>query len=445
MKLPHRHSLLWKFIGGLALLCLLMASLQSSLNRRLNEATERLSEPTKRALIDYARQAEAAWQKDGTRGVDKVLHNLRNREKVWAVIVDRQQNSLSSQPLAKPELERLNFVRRLDGMVGRPGGLPTFYIPFENTEARLVMDLPGHFHPRQHNELWDLLLQKVLPTSLALLLAVLLYRILISPIVILHRQANALSTGDLAARVEAQVAERRDELGELARAFNHMAGRLENTVVFQRRLLRTLSHELRTPLSRLRAAGERELDIDAMRQRQEREVQIMEKLISDTLELVWLDTERPALPLETVEVKELWNLLCEDVCFETNWPMERLPCDLPPDCYVNGNLNGLAQALENILRNAIRHSPDGGVVRLTGCREGGYWHLWIEDQGPGIEPEKLEHVFQPFTRLNAERPGGEGFGLGLSIARSIVELQNGQIWAENATPGLRLHLRLRSV
>ncbi|GFM83120.1 two-component sensor histidine kinase [Pseudomonas cichorii] len=445
MKLPNRHSLLWKLIGGLALLCLLMASLQTDLNRRLNEATERLSEPTKRALTDYARRAEAAWQKHGASGVDEVLRELRSREKVWAVVVDKQQNSLSSQPLTEPELERLHFVRRLDGMVGRPGGVPTFYIPFKDTEARLVMDLPGHFHPRQHNELWDLLLQKVLPASLALLLAALLYRILISPIVILHRQANALSTGDLAARVEPQVAERRDELGELARAFNHMAGRLENTVVFQRRLLRTLSHELRTPLSRLRAAGERELDIDTMRQRQEREVQIMEKLISDTLELVWLDTERPALPLETVEVKELWNLLCEDVCFETNWPMERLPCDLPSDCYVSGNLNGLAQALENILRNAIRHSPDDGVVRLTGCREGGYWHLWVEDQGPGIEPEKLEHVFQPFTRLNAERPGGEGFGLGLSIARSIVELQNGQIWAENATPGLRLHLRLRSV
>ncbi|WP_122317168.1 sensor histidine kinase [Pseudomonas cichorii] len=445
MKLPHRHSLLWKLIGGLALLCLLMASLQTSLNRRLNEATERLSEPAKSSLADYARRAEAAWQQRGASGVDEVLHELHSREKVWAVVVDQQQNSLSSQPFTESDRDRLSFVRKLDGMVGRPGSLPTFYVPFTDIEARLVLELPGRFHPRQNNDLWDLLLQKVLPASLALLLAVLLYRILISPIVTLHRQANILSTGDLTARVEPKVAQRRDELGELARAFNHMAGRLENTVVFQRNLLRTLSHELRTPLSRLHAAGERELDIDAMRQRQEREVRIMEKLISDTLELVWLDTERPALPLETVEMRELWNLLCEDVCFETNWPAERLPCDLPADCYVHGNLNGLAQVLENLLRNAIRHSPEHGIVRLTGCREGSCWHLCLEDQGPGIDPDKLEHIFQPFTRLNAARPGGEGFGLGLSIARSVVELQGGQIWAENATPGLRLHLRLRSV
>ena len=108
-----------------------------------------------------------------------------------------------------------------------------------------------------------------------------------------------------------------------------------------------------------------------------------------------------------------------------------------------GNLNGLAQALENILRNAIRHSPEQGVVRLTGKLEGDFWHLCIQDQGPGIEPDKLEQIFLPFTRLNAARPGGDGYGLGLSIARSIVQLQGGTLWAQNTTPGLCLHLRLK--
>lgn len=445
MTLPNRHSLLWKLIGVLALLCLLVVSLHVDLNKRLHDATARLGEPARHGMTQYARQAEHAWKTRGVEGVDQFLAQLRAREQVWAVVVDSHNESLSSTALSEPERAKLDFVRRLDWLIGRPDGWPTFYVPFTDGQARLVLDLPKRFHPRQHQKLWELLLQRVLPASLALLLAVVLYRVLIAPMVTLRRQANALGTGDLAARVGPNIASRRDELGELARALNHMADRVEDTVSFQRQLLRALSHELRTPLSRLRIAGERELDIDALRLRQEREVRSMERLINDTLELVWLDTERPVLPVEPVQIGELWELLGEDACFETGWSMERLPCDLPPDCTVPGNLNGLAQVFENILRNAIRHSPDTGVVRLSGQRDGAFWHLWIEDQGTGVAADKLEQIFQPFTRLHADRPGGDGYGLGLSIARSVVTSLGGEIWAQNAEPGLRVHLRLRSV
>ncbi|PKL94289.1 MAG: two-component sensor histidine kinase, partial [Gammaproteobacteria bacterium HGW-Gammaproteobacteria-9] len=288
-------------------------------------------------------------------------------------------------------------------------------------------------------------LQRVLPAILAVVVAVLLYRLLIAPLAILRRQAAALSAGDLSARLGPQVTRRKDELGELARTFDHMAERLQGTVAFQRQLLRDLSHELRTPLARLRVAGESEQDVEALRQRLAREVEEMEKLVGDALELVWLDTERPSLPLEEVDIVRLWDVLRENAGFETGWPIERMPCELPADCRVLGNLNGLAQALENILRNAIRHSPEGAVVRLAGQREGDQWLLWIEDQGPGVAESELETIFRPFTRLSAARPGGDGFGLGLAIARSMIATQGGYLWAENAAPGLRLKLRLQSV
>jgi two-component system sensor histidine kinase PfeS len=118
---------------------------------------------------------------------------------------------------------------------------------------------------------------------------------------------------------------------------------------------------------------------------------------------------------------------------------------LPAGCTVLGHLNSLAQTLENLLRNAVRHSPSDGVVTLGGRCEGDTWLLWIEDQGPGVEPQHLESIFQPFTRLNAARPGGDGFGLGLSIARSVTQLQGGEVWAQNRSPGLRVSLRLRNV
>ena len=442
MSLPARHSLLWRLAGALALFCLLLVSLYADVGRLLLEATSYLPESTRQTLKGYAREAEASWQERGTPGVDAFLQRLQERERIWAVVVDAHKDSLSSQPLTAEQAQRLDFVRRLDFPVGRPGGTPTFYIPFAQSEARLVLELPQRLDPRQYNALISLLLQRVLPAILAVVVALLLYRLLIAPLSILRRQAAALSAGDLSARLGPQVTGRQDELGELARTFDHMAERLERTVAFQRQLLRDLSHELRTPLARLRVAGESEQDIDALRQRLGREIQAMEKLVGDALELVWLDTERPSLPLEEVDVVRLWDVLRENASFETGWPVERMPCQLPADCRVRGNLNGLAQALENILRNAIRHSPDGGMVRLAGRRQGEQWVLWIEDQGPGVAEGELETIFRPFTRLSAARPGGDGFGLGLAIARSMVQTQGGRVWARNGEPGLRVHIQL---
>lgn len=445
MRLPDRHSLFWTLLGGIALLSLLIISLHVDVSQRLDMATSTLGSDARDALSDYAHQAEQAWEEDGEAGVDRFLADLTTGEGVWAVVVGPHGRSLSSQPLRGRERKRLHFIRSLDWSVGKPGGTPTFYVPFSRSDAQLVMELPARLNPRKYNHLWRALLERVLPAGLALGLGVLLFRRVIAPLAVLRRQAIALSAGDLSARVGGQLTRRRDELGELAGAFDHMAGRLENTVAFQRQLLRDLSHELRTPLSRLRVTGEREQDNEALRQRLEREVQGMERLINDTLELVWLDTERPLLPLAPVDVGRLWEVLCEDVCYESGWPAAQLRNELPAGCTVLGHLNSLAQALENLLRNAVRHSPPDGVVTLGGCCEGDTWRVWIEDQGPGVAPEQLESIFQPFTRLNAARPGGDGFGLGLSIARSVTQLQGGEVWAQNRAPGLRVTLRLRSV
>lgn len=179
----------------------------------------------------------------------------------------------------------------------------------------------------------------------------------------------------------------------------------------------------------LQMARDTEQDLAQLRERLGREIDAMQRLVEDSLQLAWLDTERAPLPQEDIQLQALWDMLRENACFESDWPASRLPCLLGTECWVRGNLNALAQALENILRNAIRHSPVGGVVSLDGRREGDYWHVWLEDQGGGIDDGDLERIFAPFTRLDGSRPGDGGFGLGLSIARNAVQRQDGSLWA----------------
>ena len=139
-------------------------------------------------------------------------------------------------------------------------------------------------------------------------------------------------------------------------------------------------------------------------------------------------------------VASVWEALAQDAHFETGWPLDRLVCELDSRCQLHVHLNSFAQALENILRNAIRHSPEQGVIRLSGLREGDCWWLVIEDQGPGVAKDDLERIFEAYLRLDGTV--GTGFGLGLSIARRAIELQGGELWATQGSQGLRMNLRL---
>ncbi len=444
-RLPGRYSLFWKLACLLIAFCLLMIWLSWSWGRYMEQQNAYLSEEAKTTLSGYAAQAEQAWNLGGPSGVDAWLQTMGKRETTWIGVIGNDLQSLSSYPLSSAQNQRLTFLRGLDWPVSRHvKGLPWLKIAFpgDPEAGSLVIELPQRFMPGRYQVFWRVVTNGVIPGLFTLLLCIGLYRLLIMPLNQLREQANAWRADQLNTRLSQDATSRQDELGELGRAFDHMSERLQGTVVLQQQLLRDMSHELRTPLSRLRVACDSEQDLVQLRQRLGREIDAMQRLVEDSLQLAWLDAERTPLTKETIQLQALWDILRENACFESAWPASRLPCFLGPECWVRGNLNGLAQALENILRNAIRHSPADGVVCLDGRREGEYWHLWLEDQGGGIDERDLERIFAPFTRLDGSRPGDGGFGLGLSIARNALQRQDGSLWAENTGAGLRVHLRL---
>lgn len=444
-QLPGKHSLFWKLACLLIAFCLLMIWLSWSWGRYMEEQNAYLSDESREILKGYAAGAELAWNNQGSAGLDAWLEVMAKRESTWLGVIGNDLQSLSNTPLSDKESQRLTFLRGLEWPVSRHvKGLPWLKIPFpvDPGAGSLVIELPKRFMPGRYQLFWRVVTNGVIPGLFTLLLCIGLYRLLIMPLNQLREQANAWRADQLNARMSHEATSRQDELGELSRAFDHMSERLQGTVVLQQQLLRDMSHELRTPLSRLRVACESEQDLTQLRERLAREVDAMQRLVEDSLQLAWLDSERTPLPNEDIQVQALWDMLRENACFESGWPASRMPCLVPADCWVRGNLNALAQALENVLRNAIRHSPAQGLVKLDGCREGDYWHLWLEDQGGGIAEQDLERIFAPFTRLEGSRPGDGGFGLGLSIARNAVQRQGGRLWAENAGKGLRVHLRL---
>ncbi|WP_313457686.1 sensor histidine kinase [Pseudomonas sp.] len=438
----RRYPLLWKLAALQVSFCLLLTWLIWTWGLSVERSSYFLPAADQDYLARYAQQAEQAWLQHGASGVEALRRRLEHAEGTWVAVLGAHLQSLGTTPLSAEEASHLTFMRKLDWPLSRrlQDELPYVSIEFpQHPEAgRLVMQLPERLLPTGLTPWTHVITHGVAPSLLALLLGLAIYRQLVAPLNRLRDRADALRADDLQSPA-LPLQERRDELGELAQAFEHMACRLRQSLEQQRLLLRTLSHELRTPLARLRIAHDSALPPAQLRERLEREVNDMQKLLEDTLDLAWMDTEQPQLSTEPVPVLSVWEALCQDVCFESGWDRARLPCSLDSDCQVQAHLDSLAHALENLMRNAIRHSPPAGTVCLDGWREGDCWHLCLSDQGPGVPEADLERIFEPYQRLSGS---GTGFGLGLAIARRAITLQGGRLWASNGNPGLRLHLVL---
>ena len=259
--------------------------------------------------------------------------------------------------------------------------------------------------------------------------------------------ARAMAKGDYERRVTATS---RDEVGELARAFNTMATELAEVDRMRRDLVANVAHELRTPIGALRAKLENLVDdveqvergsLEAML----RQVVRLGNLVEQLLDLSRL--ESGAVPLERSNF--MVGTLLEQVVDEWRSHAEirdvRLETEVEPNTLVvNADQARLRQVVANLVANAIRHSPRGGRVLVRAVGGNGVASLEVLDEGPGIPPAEADRVFERFYRADGARSTRDGgSGLGLSIARWIVDLHGGTIRAEAAEPhGCRMVVEL---
>lgn len=259
------------------------------------------------------------------------------------------------------------------------------------------------------------------------------------PIRRLRAAFDAVSTGKLDTRIGASPAGG-DELAALGRDFDRMTERLEHLLQAQRHLLHDVSHELRSPLARLQAAiglaRQRPDRVEASLDRIERESERMDGMIGDVLALARLDAGVTDTLDEDVGIGELLADVVDDARYEAQAAGKSVALDGDTVAVVRGNAELLHSAVENIVRNAVKHTADGTVVRafITRDERARQVSISVCDQGPGVPDDELELIFRPFMRGSQ---GGTlpGHGLGLAIADRVVRTHGGTIRAHNRAGG----------
>ncbi|WP_444913058.1 histidine kinase sensor domain-containing protein [Microbulbifer sp. PAAF003] len=434
------RKLFWK-------LCLLITAgivslfyLINSLTIRTEEQMSMLEASHREELKEWGKEAEARFLSGNEGELEQWLKELQEKENTWATVTQYELIHVAGATGNEHRYIGYNLGRDVDWKVHLYfEENPVMEIPFATEQTSLLVLLPDRMRPGSYWKTTRLLLQILLPMGILALVSVMLYRHIMHPLRKLEQATREFSRGNFDVRVHRQLGNRDDEISELAKTFDQMATRIGEQIVNQRQLIADLSHELRTPLTRLdiaiEGAGASHAD-DKNIQRIQRESAHIRRLVDDTLTLAWLDNEQPSIGIEDLDLVDLIDVIVEDARFE--FPDRTICTHLPDSAEIRqSNHKAVGQALENILRNAMRYTPKGQAVHVL--LEGNTKNKFvidIEDSGPGVPEALLDSIFKPFFRADQSRTSkSKNFGLGLALARRQLHSVGGTIEASNRSVG----------
>jgi histidine kinase len=317
----------------------------------------------------------------------------------------------------------------LAGMGGRGVG--------SNPDLGMMPDLYTNFHASFN----EALLWAVLAAGLfALVVSVVFSRRFVAPLQAMMDASQRIASGQYSERVGRAGM---DELGQLAARFNQMAEKLEQIESMRRQLIGDVTHELRTPLTAIKGSMEGLVDgiLPATAETYQQiyqEADRLSRLVDDLQELSRVESGAFKLNPGPVAVTDLvstalkrWGRPFDEKGVSLT---SSLPADLPP---ILADEDRLSQVLLNLIGNALQYTPQGGSVCVSGERQGDEVRISVVDTGIGIPAEHLTHIFDRFYRVDKSRSrrAGGGSGIGLTIAKHLIEAHGGRIWAESDGDG----------
>ena len=434
---------------------------------------ERNSAPTSReeVRVDYIKHFRTAQQialHQGESGLKRWLRQVDYRDATPLYLIDEFAEDLLGRPMPEHLLLRLEREKRRSELNHNPSRR-SHRAPFQRRpflsgivevpglgEFHLITDPMGITLARILNRPRVIALPLIIAAISSAFICFLLARYLLQPIYRLQDATRRVAKGDFELKVAESLNNRKDEIGDLARDFDVMTAQLQKLIESQRQLLSDVSHELRSPLARLQVAlgllQKRLLDLSApdwpvesriqALHRIELEVEKMTEQIAQVLSLARLDAKSAEINIENVDLVDLLSSIVDDANFEVNQQRVVLLNSRPR--VIQAHCQLLTSAIENVIRNAMKYSPVAEPIEVTLKDHTAATDILICDRGPGVPKDKLETIFEAFTRLDEARQTDQGGqGIGLALAKRVMQKHGGSITAYNRpSGGLCVRLRL---
>ncbi len=379
-------------------------------------------------------EAEEAYQDGGSAGLAAYLNRLHRFMRERDYVTDAQGKDLAT---GEDRSALLSLARPITEPPRQTHGQIVFVTTSVDARIRLIstIDPPIGFG--------NLLPYYFLILAAVALVCWLLAVNIASPLRDLARAVERFGRGDLSVRLNSR---RTDEIGELSRSFDRMAERIGTLMTGERRLLQDVSHELRSPLARLSFAAElvrTAADRDAAVDRMKKEIDRLAGLVSALVEVARAEGDPSAARLEPLRLGDLLQEVASDCNVDADARGCGIAISAEADVTLRADRELLRRAVENVVRNAIRYTPEGSTVQVRTESAGESVRISVRDSGPGVPEELLPKIFQPFFRVDDSRDSSTGgVGLGLAIAYRAISVHHGRVWAQNVNPGLNVWIEL---
>ncbi len=407
-----------------------------------------------RAFADYIHEVQASMRTQLYLGIDgAILPNSPplNQE----ILTHLQKADISQRPYIEEDGRQLIVAKQLKSPEGkaylviglhRMGPPPGMEMgpPPPGGPGHAMPPPPPHERDRFFGGFWseDKRVYLLVFLSVAGVICYLLARSFSAPLSRLRRASRQLAAGDLSARVGTSLGKPGNEIGDLARDFDHMAERMEGLVNGQKRLLLDISHELRSPLARLNLALELakkrfDAEDDDILARIGRESERLNALIGQLLTLTRSEAFVIDQDTPEVDLPALIEEIAGDVAFETSSQHKSVEVLNIEPLSVIGSQELLHQAIENVVRNGAYYTRPNTVVTLRlfsihDENDATWAVVQVRDHGPGVPEDKIPHLKDPFFRVAEARDRNSGgTGLGLAIAHQVVQQHGGRISIKN--------------